>query len=43
MKVNPMVFIPLPYFKALRLLVQAKLHGTKANVPNPLSHVIKTV
>jgi uncharacterized protein (DUF362 family) len=43
MKVNPMAFIPLPFFKALWLLVLAKLHGTRANVPNPLSHVIKTV
>jgi uncharacterized protein (DUF362 family) len=42
-KVNPLKFAPLPMTTSLKLLLQAKMHGTKANVPNPFSHIFKTV
>lgn len=43
MKVNPLVFVPVPTLTSVRCLVQAKLHGTTANVPSILSNRIKTV
>ena len=43
MRVNPLVFVPLNPLKAGKLLVQARLHGTRANVPSVLSRYIKTV
>jgi uncharacterized protein (DUF362 family) len=43
MKVNPLVFVPVPTFTSLRCLALAKLHGTTANVPSILSNRIKTV
>ncbi len=43
MKVNPLKLVNLSPFKSVKLLLLAKLHGTKANVPNLLSRFIKTV
>lgn len=43
MKVNPMVFVPLPLPKSLYLLVMSKLHGSTALVPNAFSNIFKTV
>ncbi len=43
MKVNPMVFVPLPLPKALYLLIMSKLHGSTALVPNAFSNIFKTV
>ena len=43
MKVNPLVLAPQPFLASLKLLALAKLHGTRANVPNPFAHVMKVV
>lgn len=43
MKVNPLKLVNLSPLKSAKLLLLAKLHGTKANVPNLLSRFIKTV
>ena len=43
MHVDPMEFAPIPLYKSVTLLLQAKLHGTKAVVPSFLAHKIKTV
>ena len=43
MKVNPMVFVPLPLPQSLYLLVMSKLHDSTALVPNAFSNLIKTV
>lgn len=43
MHVNPMVFVPISPLKALKCLVLARLHGSKALVPSTFSHIIKTV
>lgn len=43
MKVDPLVYISISPIKATALLIQAKLHGTKANVPSAFSKYIKTV
>lgn len=43
MKVNPLKLVNLSPLKSVKLLLLAKLHGTKANVPNLLSRYIKTV
>ena len=43
MKVNPLKLVNLSPLKSVKLLLLAKLHGTKANVPNLLSRFIKTV
>jgi len=43
MQVNPLRLAPIPMMTGMKLLVQAKLKGTKANVPNPFAHIFKTV
>ena len=43
MHVNPMVFVPISPLKALKCLVLARLHGSKALVPSTFSHLMKTV
>ena len=43
MKVDPMVFVPIPLGKALWCLTLSKLHGSTALVPNPFSNKFKTV
>lgn len=43
MQVNPLDFVDLPPLRAAWLLVLAKLHGSKANVPALWSKFIKTV
>ncbi len=43
MKVNPLKLVNLSPLKSVKLLLLAKLYGTKANVPNLLSRFIKTV
>jgi uncharacterized protein (DUF362 family) len=43
MKVAPTSLIPMPFPKIMLYFFKALLHGTKANLPNPLSHIIKTV
>ena len=43
MKVDPLSFAPLPPLTAVKCLLLAKLHGTKALVPSVLSNRIKTV
>jgi len=42
-KVNPLRLAAMPLFALLGLLVFAKLHGTRARIPNPFAHFIKTV
>ena len=43
MGVSPMRLAPLPFAQSAGALLRAKLHGTKANVPNPLAHLVKVV
>jgi len=43
MKVNPSVFAHKSLLKSARLLITARLHGTKAIVPHPLAAMIKVV
>ena len=43
MKVPPLVLAPQPFLTSLKLLAQAKLHRTQANVPNPFANVVKVV
>lgn len=43
MKVNPMEFVPVNAVTALKCLALSKLHGSNALVPNPFSHIFKTV
>ena len=43
MKVNPMEFVPVNTVTALKCLALSKLHGSNALVPNPFSHIFKTV
>lgn len=43
MKVNPLALVDLPPLQAAWLLILAKLHGSKANVPALWSKLIKTV
>jgi hypothetical protein len=43
MKVNPMKLAPLPFPKTLKVFIQSKIRGTKANVPFPLANLVKTV
>lgn len=43
MKVNPLVFVPINPFKAMKCLLLAKIHGSKALVPSTFSHIFKTV
>ena len=42
-KVNPLRLAAMPLFASLGLLVFAKLRGTRARIPNPFAHFIKTV
>ena len=42
MKVDPLKLAPMPFFTSLKLLAIAKLKGTRANIPNPFAHLIKT-
>jgi uncharacterized protein (DUF362 family) len=43
MKVNPRVMAPLSLFTSLKLLAQAKLHGTQARMTSFLANVVKAV
>jgi uncharacterized protein (DUF362 family) len=43
MGVSPLAFAPQPFLKSARALILAKLHGTKANVPNILADKFKVV
>jgi hypothetical protein len=43
MKVNPMLMAPMPFFKAIKLLLLSKLHGSQANVPFFFAHKFKVV
>lgn len=43
MHVNPMGFAPINPLKTLKCIALAKLHGSTAMFPNPLSNIIKTV
>jgi len=42
MKVSPLKLAPLPFFTSLKLLALAKLHGSRARIPNFLANYIKT-
>jgi uncharacterized protein (DUF362 family) len=42
-KVNPLRLAAMPFLKSLGLLLFAKLRGTRARIPNPFAHLIKTV
>ena len=42
-KVSPLDFVDLPFFQSVKLLALAKLHGSRANVPNPFANLIKVV
>jgi len=41
--VNPLRLAPHPTLSATKLLLQARLRGTKANVPNLFAHIFKVV
>lgn len=43
MQVNPLLMAPFPFFKSVRLLLQAKLRGSQANVPFFFAHKFKVV
>jgi len=43
MHVQPTLLAPQPVLRSLKLLAQAKLHGTQANVPNFMANIIKVV
>ena len=43
MKVNPLRMAPLPFLKAIKLLMLSKLHGSQANVPFFFAHKFKVV
>ncbi len=43
MRVNPMIFAPINPLKTVKCIVLAKLHGSTAMFPNPLSEIFKTV
>jgi len=43
MDVNPLLMAPLPFFKSVKLLLLAKLHGSQANVPFFFAHRFKVV
>ena len=43
MQVNPLVMAPLPFFKSIKLLALAKLHGSQANIPFFFAHKVKVV
>ncbi|MCL1952605.1 MAG: DUF362 domain-containing protein [Oscillospiraceae bacterium] len=43
MGVSPLALAPLPFARAAGVLLRAKLHGTKANVPNLLADRYKAV
>jgi hypothetical protein len=43
MKVSPLKFAPLPMLSATKLLFLARLHKSRARVPNLLADIIKTV
>jgi len=42
MKVSPLKLAPLPLFTSLKLLALAKLHGSRASIPNFLANYFKT-
>jgi len=42
-KVNPLRLAAMPFFASFGLLMFAKLRGTRARIPNPFAHLIKTV
>ena len=43
MQVDPLKMAPLPFFTSVKLLLQSKLKGSQANVPNFFSHKFKKV
>jgi hypothetical protein len=43
MHVNPLVMAPWPFLGSVKLMAQAKLRGSKANVSFPFAHLIKVV
>ena len=43
MQVNPLVMAPLPFLKAIKLLLLSKLHRSQANVPFFFAHKFKVV
>lgn len=43
MQVNPLLMAPFPFLKSIRLLLQAKLRGSQANVPFFFAHKFKVV
>ena len=43
MQVNPLLMAPFPFLKSIKLLLQAKLHGSQANVPFFFAHKFKVV
>jgi hypothetical protein len=43
MKVNPLVMAPMPFFKSIKLLLQAKINGTQARIPFFFAHLFKVV
>jgi len=43
MGVNPLLMAPMPFFKAIKLLVLSKLHRSQAKVPFFFAHKVKVV
>ena len=41
-KVSPLRFVQIPFLKAIKLLVLAKINGSRANIPNPFANIIKS-
>jgi hypothetical protein len=43
MRVNPLLMAPMPFLKSIKLLIQARLHGTQARIPFFFAHKRKVV
>jgi len=43
MDVDPLLMAPLPFFTSLKLLLQAKMHSSQANIPFFFAHKRKVV
>jgi hypothetical protein len=43
MQVNPLLMAPFPFLKSVKLLLQAKMNGSQANVPFFFAHKFKVV
>jgi len=41
MNVNPLLMAPMPFFKSVKLLIQAKMNKSQANVPFFFAHLFK--